>query len=352
MSSNIQVQPRNIALDVIKGLCIILMVIGHSGAPRGLCQMIGTFNMPAFFIISGFLLKTRYLSDIKTFCSRKLLTIWWPFFKWTLIYIVLHNLMHALSLYSESYSLKEGAMHVVKGFFMISTEQLLGGFWFLTSLLFASMVSILYLRLTGISRKSLLWGIGGALAIACLLAIDGVPSVLYFNSLNFQATAFFLTGTLIATGNLHMQARRTPAVIAALCAITIGTFWVRGAMTRNDIFQIIPYYLTASIITWGLIVVFWPVSPAGGWKYIVKIGNRTLDILIFHFLAFKLVTWMRVVWHDLPVETMAEFPVIGFKDKSIPATDLHWILYTIVGIIIPLAISYGLDFTKQRLTRK
>jgi fucose 4-O-acetylase-like acetyltransferase len=45
---------RNIQLDIAKGLCLILMIGGHTkGIDPGLYHFIYSFHMPAFFVIAG-----------------------------------------------------------------------------------------------------------------------------------------------------------------------------------------------------------------------------------------------------------------------------------------------------------
>lgn len=56
---------RNITLDIMKGIGIILMVIGHSGCPPFLKNFIYTFHMPLFFMISGYLITENRPNIIK-----------------------------------------------------------------------------------------------------------------------------------------------------------------------------------------------------------------------------------------------------------------------------------------------
>lgn len=50
---------RNLSLDVAKGLCIILMVIGHLPWDSNFGHnFIESFHMPLFFMVSGFFFKT------------------------------------------------------------------------------------------------------------------------------------------------------------------------------------------------------------------------------------------------------------------------------------------------------
>lgn len=61
--------PRLKEIDVAKGICILLMVIGHSGLTGTLNDMIYAFHMPFFFFISG--VTTNVDRPIKVFTKAK-----------------------------------------------------------------------------------------------------------------------------------------------------------------------------------------------------------------------------------------------------------------------------------------
>lgn len=44
-------------IDVMRGLAMCLVVVGHLGIQSGLTQFIYAFHMPAFFFVSGLTLK-------------------------------------------------------------------------------------------------------------------------------------------------------------------------------------------------------------------------------------------------------------------------------------------------------
>ena len=55
---------RNSVIDNMRGLGILLMVLGHSSIPFPLYKIIFTFHMPLFFLLSGYLYKERPLREI------------------------------------------------------------------------------------------------------------------------------------------------------------------------------------------------------------------------------------------------------------------------------------------------
>lgn len=76
---------RYVWIDWIKALCIFLMVIGHTFcAPQVVDQIIYSFHMPAFFIVSGFLYKRR--SFVNSFLSFFLPVVFFSLFNLLYVY--------------------------------------------------------------------------------------------------------------------------------------------------------------------------------------------------------------------------------------------------------------------------
>lgn len=70
---------RNPALDIAKGIGIILMLVGHIPAPEWLYRGIYLFHMPMFFLISVFLYEKKNVRlreyVIKSF-NRLIIPVW------------------------------------------------------------------------------------------------------------------------------------------------------------------------------------------------------------------------------------------------------------------------------------
>lgn len=137
---------RDRTLDIAKAICIILMVVGHSGCPTYLYNFLYLFHVPCFFFISGWLLSDKYLDDLKTGLLKKAQGSYVPFVKWTLIFLLFHNVFASMHIYADSYSWQTFIERVVRAFTMTGGESLLGGFWFLISLFWASVGAVLFLH--------------------------------------------------------------------------------------------------------------------------------------------------------------------------------------------------------------
>ena len=86
-------------VTIVKAIGIILMVIGHSGCPQMLSKFIYLFHMPLFFFCSGIFLKA--ISDRETafaFIKRRVVGLYVPFVKWSILFLFLHNRKNNLRL--------------------------------------------------------------------------------------------------------------------------------------------------------------------------------------------------------------------------------------------------------------
>ena len=94
---------RNPVFSVCKAIGIILMVIGHAEAPELVCNFLYTFHMPLFFIAAGYFFSEKNLADPWTFCKKRFKGLYLPFVKWSLVYLLLHNVFHYFGILNETY---------------------------------------------------------------------------------------------------------------------------------------------------------------------------------------------------------------------------------------------------------
>lgn len=148
-----EIHQRNVSLDIAKAICIILMVAGHSGCPEYMNNVMSFFRMPTFFLISGMLLSDKYLTDLGNGIKRKLKGYYKPYVKWSIVFILAHNILFYMYFYENEYSLKETLLYIVYAATMMKTEALLGGYWFLSSLTWASIASVVFVYILNKYKK-------------------------------------------------------------------------------------------------------------------------------------------------------------------------------------------------------
>ena len=67
-------------------------------------------------------------------------------------------------------------------------------------------------------------------------------------------------------------------------------------------------------------------------KVVLLMGQNTMAIVIFHFICFKLINYIIVICNNMPYFFIAAFPVLY-------SNGIWWIIYTMVGIAIPVLLS-------------
>ena len=141
------------SVSIAKGIAIILMVMGHASYPCYFNDFLTIIRMPLFFVMSGYLFKDKYLHNSIDFFKKKVRGIYIPYVKYCLLFIILHNQFFRVGIYNDSfidvadvsrlYSIKD---FVYRGFRILSSmthyDRLLGGYWFLHTLFFASLIAL------------------------------------------------------------------------------------------------------------------------------------------------------------------------------------------------------------------
>lgn len=90
------------SVSIAKAIGIILMVIGHSGCPVGMHHFLSMFHMPLFFFLSGYCFKAYYFDHKKEYLKKRLKSLYLPYVKWAIVFLLLHNIFFRLNIYNPS----------------------------------------------------------------------------------------------------------------------------------------------------------------------------------------------------------------------------------------------------------
>lgn len=345
---------RDTSFSICKALAIILVVLSHSGAPGWVNNFIFQFHVPVFFICAGYFFHTRYLNDEKTYVLHRVEGLYFPFLRWSIIFLVLHNLFFPLGILSEQYgNAAGGVLHPYTWqifnqrlwsivFNMSGYDEFIGGtFWFFRALLLSSVAFLLLFKVLRKYRPDnsdaqVAWTIIGiALGMAlwkvtCNLKITGVAQGGYREIMG----VFFM-----AAGFLFRQYReRIPMNIwlatACLAVTVIGACYFPSSMIWSANFKQFVSLLLPSLAGFGVLY-YLSCKLDTGVRFLkaglVYIGDRTLYIFAFHLLAFKVVSAMKVGYYGLPWQEVGGHPVVNAH-----ADDWFFLLYLLAGVGLPL----------------
>lgn len=227
------------------------MVMAHSECPEVIGRFIYMFHMPLFFIMSGYCFKKIYLNEPKRFLIRRLKGLYVPFVKYSLLFLVFHNVFFHLNIYNAEYGYKgnisylfSSADFIKKAVLIVTTmsgnEQLLGGYWFLRCLLLASLISLVTIKYIKPVKGAIL------LAVAAnVFALIPIPHINYV-SLIFMSALFFMIGHIIRKYNVPVSGKYA----LTFAAITfVGSRLIHANMREYSAWQVIPYCLFATLGT-------------------------------------------------------------------------------------------------------
>jgi len=340
-------EERNNNITYIKAIAIMLMVIGHASYSSMIEQVVVHFHVPLFFFVSGYCLKDIYFTSPFIFYKSKIKGIWWPYVKWGTFFILLHNLFFHLNIYNDTlgfngitsnlYDLETIRHRINRNLIFCDSEQLLGGYWFLKCFFWANILSF---SLLWILRRFSHKGLISCLIMLGLLILFNIKEItipyIHLQARDFASSFLWLVGYCFSI----YKVKPFPVGVCILSAILLGyasIMWKTQMVMPfypNNIMM--PYLITAILVTWSLYSIFDKCQkPQKISKALVFIGNNTLCILTWHLISFKVVSLFLIGISELSIEHLAEFPVI--VDYSLKG---WWIVYSIVGIIIPCGLIY------------
>ena len=316
------------------------MVIGHSGVPQTIGEPLSLLRMPCFFMISGYLFKEKYLNNTTQFVSKKIKGLYFPFVKWSFIFLLLHNFFYHINLYNTEYGRNEFLSQTKQILTMTGSEQLLGGFWFLKELLYASIISFTVFKLLSLFKLRL----NLVMLLVCtvfFMVLAYIQSIIPYKvptigSQTFMATSYFIAGAALHRADmLFTNINKLKCGIVLFVSFILLSQFVKGTINSQG-HTIFPYYAVSIIAS---------ISAIYLTRYLGKqvmsaldyVGKRTLYILIFHFISFKIVSFVFIATKSSSITELASFPIVENNSPFL------WIIYSIAGVIVPLLIKHGTD---------
>lgn len=333
---------RNVNIDIIKGIGIILMVGGHCGMP--FTHFIYLFHMAIFFMASGYCFNSsnsKTLKDVFSFIKRKFKGLWFPYVAWTTIFSLLHNILIKIRIdSSSSWSIKEIGINIVKSFFLHGHTQQGSALWFVATLMeisvFYCCIDCVVNKLT-VSKKAnfLLQGLVSSILLAvgyrCSLTGSiwgGGNRVLSYYCLFYLGVVLKEFYKIVCIEKYHYW----KMIVAFFILVFCNQIW-SIALDENK-YENPLVLLVVSVCGW---VLLYEVAQELKKRKlltdaIVCCGQNSMAIVVLHFLCFKVISFVGVVVYNQSRERIAAFPVL-YEHGA------WWIAYMFAGIIIPVLLS-------------
>ena len=351
---------RTPSFTILKAIAIILVVIAHSAAPAYLSNFAYMVGVPAFFVLSGYFFKLDNLDNTSDFVIRRTKTLYLPFIKWGVFFLILHNLFFEVGLLSESYGNAQGgvthpynwtqaAQHLWSMVFNMSGYDpfMAGAFWFFRALFLANIAFIFLFKATrqlGKFKTSTLQVVS-VIVLAFLLALWQASMGLHITGVAQGGYRELMGIVLLGIGFLLRRADETPdssiwhnpivMLAASSVVLMILTFVYPISMAAKPgsvlSVPILTVAGTAAFIWLRGLSEFILQLPEKYTQWLQFTGENSLYIFVFHLLAFKVASMIKVGVYQLDWEMVGGHPVVQHE-----LGDGFWLLYIFVGVILPI----------------
>lgn len=350
-----QNQTRNNYISIAKAIGIILMVAGHSGCPALINNFLYLFHMPLFFVCSGYFYQDiRDITKLKNYYTRKIQGLYVPYLKWSLFFLLFHNLFVVLNIiHSDMYDLSDYIKQLFNICIMKDFEILIRPFWFIKELLLSSILiaTLSYLRYKYLRKATtiVLAGIFFFLTVLCKYHKIKCPVLGDVSILTLSITYIYI-GMLYRKYENNIRLGSATCIISFAITIT-GSILFSGVidMRYTTLSNVLPYFLlsiTGILFIFGVSKKINTIQRKTDHHYIYYIGNHTMPILALNLLTLKIGNLIKIQIYDMPLESLASHTIIYDHNQ------LFWMLYLIIGISIPLLIEHVYTFFIKKVKIK
>ena len=366
-------QGRDTTISIAKGIAIILMVVAHAEAPGWLCKFIFEFHMPLFFITAGYFFSLKYLNDEATFVKKRIRGLYWPFWKWSVFFLIIHNWMFSLGILNETFGNETGGVthpytwhQMQQNLWNITTAMggydqfLCGAFWFFRGLLVASILYLIIYKAVDALISNLKPQISNLkpqitplLVCLIMLLLCGWKTYEGLKVINLVQGGYrdMMGCFFFGCGFIFRQFVDKYQRLMSRCHASVWTTLLFAAIV-----YLFSYYLTANMnwrsnftqflsLPLPALLGFLMTYNVSRWidgrenrlkRFLVYTGNHTLNIFIFHIIAYKAVSLLKIWYYGLDPRQIGCHMVIHQHSQE----DLFWILYTLAGVGLPLGATW------------
>ena len=362
-------------LDIMKGLLIILVVLGHTNNP--FTKWIYSFHMAAFFAISGFLWNNKNVEDrdhIVCFLKRRILRLYFPFVVVNIVFILLNNIFIKVGLYTTSaefavltekwpvkqvgsfYSVSQIFKNCIKSFLLISGHApIVGVSWYLATIFIVSLIHLIVeIACKKIEEKKRIILYVCILVVCLIISCFGtligesIPGGWIIKRICPAYSAFLMGYFLKQYLPILIRRQKTTSIFCILSAavgITVVILDPR-IIELSKGFIINPIYFILGSIQ-GIVVIYLlskiiiQTRLSNAFKYI---GQKSMSIMLLHVLSFKLVNLLAIYINKFDFVYLAARRVI----YDLPVA---WsIVYLLIGVSIPVLFDMVVDKVKIQIS--
>ena len=324
-------------ISISKGIGIILMVIGHIFVCSDYMivhNFIYAFHMPLFFMISGYCFSERHLENLGGYVKRKMFSLYYPYVFWLVLFVILHNFLIDINIYDinnlwgcYSYYTEDSLIKQIYNivFYLDGKEILVGQLWFVRTLFFVSLFGFFVIKYF-ISHLQTIILLSLCLSpLICYINFDKLP-YLHLNNWIFYGLTMFLLGYYFKISN--KQFNNTFMVLLSMIIISLVALF---QPVTHPYYRNIYLYICTSILGFiSILTISNKLANRNIGKIFKYLGDRTMPILILHFIFFRITTWCIIITRNDNISLLSNHPLPKAYANN------YWYIYIIFGIALPI----------------
>lgn len=357
---------RDITVDIVKGIGLVLMVMGHCGFRYS--SFIYLFHMPLFFLISGYLFDEKKVTSFQKlviFIKRKIISLWLPYVAYNMLFHICHNLFVQIGVYTnvqvacdsvnivlhEKLTIGQWIFGAIKIIMFLHEPQLGGALWFLRDLFLANITfGIVYFVLNCLKCNcKIKWLLSSVIAFgsACagyMLSLN--ENLLYGLAPAISSYSLMFLGVVLKRVDLSKIHTKYVGIILSTVMLLIMNKIGRVELVMNR--YVNPMFLWVAVfcgwmLLYGIACRIKKINFLS--RVLITINKNAICIMAMHFLCFKIVSLLQVYIYNMPSYMLASFPTTNIK-------GFWWVVYSFVGVICPVFLQWTIGRIKQSVRKR
>ena len=293
-------------VDVLKGIGILAVMLGHRSFSEGLVQIIYFFHMPLFFMISGYLdqMNIADIQGIKVIVKRKFARLMYPYFTLGILIIVYYTALEFFrTSMLDSVKLAKRVIALLYGNFIWENNiDYIGTLWFLPALFWASVIANLLFMILKKGKKQI-W-----IAELVLLVLGYLWIYMYSEfqirlpwclDVAIIGTVFYLIGYQYKIWSVDKNKLTLFSIFSLLVGFVLSVLNVfymenrdyvllRPDMLRLNYGNLVLFILGASLLSLSMFGITYFVCEKIEFKFLQKVGQLSLLIMVEHLYVFQI----------------------------------------------------------------
>lgn len=320
---------RNNWIDTIKGIGIILIVIGHVNAPGLLNKLIYGFHVPLFFVVTGYLYNKEKWEQIglKKYITTRFKNYIIPYLVMGIINIIVFQLFQV---YVKKSTINLWEAMLERFYWLLCTFT--GGdkmgvnspLWFLPCLFISSMLFFIIEK-----KNSKLLKLIICISLVIINYFIEERQLLWHVNVAMLGTVFMVVGYEIKNSKILEKVGMPLIGIIGLLGIVV--IFINGPIDVNKNVIGNPFLFMFGAICVCMLLFYMSFKFWAGGSLLSYIGKNTMIILGFHNALIPIIP---IVWNNLPIGNIITYT---------------WWIATVIIMGICLIMIFVLDKMKSIL---